>query len=153
MADRFDVVAVGVADEGAVVVLVVLRPDPRLVQDLGAQRRGLPEERVDGGAITGGEGDVRLPEAVARLLPADPEVGVVAHAVTDRLAEVQEERADLAIHQRHDLVHDHLADIGEVTLTLQEPADPGQVPSSAAASTIGPGALSSSAPGRPSLWR
>ena len=35
MADCFDVVAVGVADEGAVVVLVVLGPDPGFVQHFG----------------------------------------------------------------------------------------------------------------------
>ena len=37
MADRLDVVAVGVTDEAAVVVGVVLRPDPGLVQHRGAR--------------------------------------------------------------------------------------------------------------------
>ena len=36
VADRFDVVAVGVADEGAEVARVVLGELPRFVQDLGA---------------------------------------------------------------------------------------------------------------------
>ena len=46
VADGLDVVAVGVADEGAVVVGVVLRPQPGLVQRLGAQRRGRGVERL-----------------------------------------------------------------------------------------------------------
>src|SRR5688500_17312337 len=41
VADRLDVVAVGVADEGAEVGRVVLGPQPRLVQRLGAGRQRL----------------------------------------------------------------------------------------------------------------
>ena len=47
MADRLDVVAVGVADEGAVVVVVVLREVPGLVEHLCAEgHRGLEEART-----------------------------------------------------------------------------------------------------------
>jgi hypothetical protein len=42
--DGLDIVAVGVADERAEVVLVVLRPDARRVQDLSAHRDGRIEE-------------------------------------------------------------------------------------------------------------
>ena len=58
VADGFDVVAVGVADEGAEVVLVVLGPDARLVEHLGAVGDGDVEERLHGGAIGSGEGEV-----------------------------------------------------------------------------------------------
>src|SRR4051794_13237140 len=49
--DRLDVVAVRIADERAVVVLVVLRVDGRFVQHLGARRHRGREERVDLPAI------------------------------------------------------------------------------------------------------
>ena len=58
MTDGLDVVAVGVADEGAEVVLVVLGPQARLVQHLGAVGDGDVEERLHGGPVGGGEGDV-----------------------------------------------------------------------------------------------
>ena len=58
MADRLDVVAVGIAHERAVVVGVVLGPHPRLVQHLGAGGDGRVEERVDRRPVGGGEGDV-----------------------------------------------------------------------------------------------
>ena len=89
VADGFDVVAVGVADEGAEVVLVVLGPDARLVQHLGAVGDGGVEERLHGSPVGGGEGEVRLAEAVAGLLGADPEVRELG-AVADRLAEVED---------------------------------------------------------------
>ena len=51
MADRLDVVAVRVADERAVVALVVLGPDPRLVQRLRPERH---RRRVEGAYPLGG---------------------------------------------------------------------------------------------------
>ena len=39
----------------------------------------------------------------------------------------QEEGADLGVHQRRDLIHDHRADLAEVALALQQAADTGQV--------------------------
>ena len=75
VADRLDVVAVGIADEGAVVARVVLRPDARLMQDLRAGADGRGEEGVDELAVGCRESDVRLAETVAGRLPADPERG------------------------------------------------------------------------------
>src|SRR5262245_4095092 len=89
VADGFDVVAVGVADEGPVVAGVVLRPYPRLVQDLRAAGGGGLEEGVHRRAVRRGQGDVRLAEAVPGGLAADPEVRHGWHAVPDGLAEVQ----------------------------------------------------------------
>jgi hypothetical protein len=66
VADRLDVVAVRIADEGAVVVGVILGPDPRFVQDLGATGGGGGEEGPDGPAIRRREGDVRLAKTLAR---------------------------------------------------------------------------------------
>src|SRR5947207_14584260 len=67
VADRLDVVAVGITDEAAVVVRVVLGPHPRLVQHLGASRDRRVEEGVHRGAVGGQGRDVRLAEAVAGL--------------------------------------------------------------------------------------
>ena len=61
VADRFDVVAVRVADERAVVVVVVLGPDARLVQRLRPGRHGRRVEGPDPLGVLGGERDVRLP--------------------------------------------------------------------------------------------
>jgi len=49
--DGFDVIAVGVAHEDPVVVLVILRPQARFVQDLGARGRSGDIEGIHGGAI------------------------------------------------------------------------------------------------------
>src|SRR5690349_6206413 len=84
VADRLDVVAVGVADETAVVLLVVLREVPRLVQHLGPEADRSLDERVHGLAVRRGEGEVHLavgPEVLVGEL-RDPEVGLagaVAH--------------------------------------------------------------------------
>ena len=90
VADRLDVVPVRVAHERAVVGLVVLRPEPRLVQDRGAEGARRLAERPDRCAVRRSEGDVRLAEAVSRLLRSDPEVRPVRRAVTDRHAEVHD---------------------------------------------------------------
>ena len=92
MADGFDVVAVGVADERTEVVLVVLGPDARFVEHLGAVGDGGVEEGLHGSAVGSGEGEVRLAEAVAGVLGTDPEVREL-RAVADRLAEVEDPRA------------------------------------------------------------
>src|SRR5580698_11181206 len=63
-ADRLDVVAVGVPDEGAVVARVVLGPHPGRVEDLGAHALGGVEEGVHSRPIGGGEGDVGLAESL-----------------------------------------------------------------------------------------
>src|SRR4051812_41854745 len=90
VADSLDIVAVRVADEGPVVVLVVVLMDPRLVQHLGAVRHGGREELVHLRPARGRERDVRLAEAVTLAEFTDPEVGVAAGAVAD---------GDLEVHQ------------------------------------------------------
>ena len=55
VADRFDVVAVGVANEPAVVVRVVLGPHAWLVEHLGSGLDGGREEGIDGGPVGCGE--------------------------------------------------------------------------------------------------
>ncbi len=71
MADRLDVVAVGIEDEGGVVALVVVRPlaGRAVVASAGGERRVV--EGLDGVAVRGGEGDVEL--ALQRFAGADPE--------------------------------------------------------------------------------
>ncbi len=51
MADGLDVVAVGIANERPEVVLVVLGPQPRLVQHFSPVSDGDVEERLHGGAV------------------------------------------------------------------------------------------------------
>src|SRR6266511_1133786 len=61
VADRLDVVAVRIVRVGAVVMLVVLRPEPRLAVVLAARGQRRRVERVDGGAVWARERDVRRP--------------------------------------------------------------------------------------------
>ena len=76
MVDGLDVVAVGVADEGAEVAGVVLGPYPWRVQHLGPLRDRRVAERLHRVAVGRAERDVGLLADVAvRLLRADPEVG------------------------------------------------------------------------------
>lgn len=72
MADRFDVVAVRIQNEGRVVVGVVVWPQPgsAVLPAAGVQRRLV--ERLDLPTSIGTESDVD-PRRV-RLAPADPEV-------------------------------------------------------------------------------
>ena len=89
--DRLDVVAVRIPDERTVVVVVVLRPQPRFVQRLGTQRQGGVEERLHRLRALGREGDVDLPVRALGLPGGgvgDPETGVVG-AVTDGLTHIQ----------------------------------------------------------------
>ena len=92
VADRLDVVAVGIAYEGAVIARVVLRPDSRLMQDLRAGADGRGEEGVDQLAVGCRESDVRLAETVAGRLPANPERGTV-NAVSDDWTEFHDPSA------------------------------------------------------------
>ena len=90
VADSLDVVPVRVAYEGGVVVLVILRPHPRLVQDRDADGARRFAERQDRRTVRRGEGDVGLAETVPCRLRPDPEVRPVRRAVTDRHAEVHD---------------------------------------------------------------
>ncbi len=73
MADGFDVVAVWVSDEGAVVTRVVLGPEPRLVEHVGSLRHGGVEEGPHGRPVGSVERDVGLTETLAGLERPDPE--------------------------------------------------------------------------------
>ena len=89
--DPFDVVAVEVADEDGVVARVVLREDPRRVEDLGARVEGGLVHGVDLVGAEGVEGDVQLtslrasrrsdPEAREALATGDAD----GEGVTDRM--------------------------------------------------------------------
>lgn len=63
--DGLDVVAVQVAYEHAVVPRVVLGPEPRRMQHLGAEPDGGIVNGVDGCPVRCGEGDVHFAAAVA----------------------------------------------------------------------------------------
>jgi 1-acyl-sn-glycerol-3-phosphate acyltransferase len=90
VADGLDVVPVRVAHKGAVVVLVILGPHPRLVQDRGAEGPARFAECPDRLPARRGEGDVRFAEPVPGRLRPDPEVRPVRRSVTDRRAEVHD---------------------------------------------------------------
>jgi hypothetical protein len=65
VADRLDVVAVRMAYEGAVVVGVILGPDPRFMPHLGAPGGGGGEEIRDGFAIRSRQREVRPAKTLA----------------------------------------------------------------------------------------
>src|SRR5271156_5292452 len=87
MADGFDIVAVRVPDEGGEVALVVLRPQPRRVQRLGAQLdRG--EVKCPHRVVVGGrKGEVRFPVGPHACTFGDPEHRLTVPPVADGLAE------------------------------------------------------------------
>jgi hypothetical protein len=88
VAHRLDVIAVGVADEGAIVIGVIFGPNTRLVEHLGALTDGGVEEGAHRGAIGGLKGDVDLSIRLARGERADPERGFAIAPVADHPAEV-----------------------------------------------------------------
>jgi hypothetical protein len=73
MADRFDVVAVRIEDEGPIVARMVLRAKPRIAVIAPTCRHGRLMEAINSGALIGSKRDV---EGLARLALADPEVGL-----------------------------------------------------------------------------
>src|SRR5262245_33179452 len=85
VAHRLDVVAVGIEHEGAVIVRVIVRSQPRRAVVLAARRERRTIEGVDGGAVLGGESDVQA--AFEHAAAADPEI---------RLARVAEARVGVA---------------------------------------------------------
>src|SRR5687767_14744524 len=78
MADRLDVMAVGIEHEGRVIIRMVVRPQPRraVVPAAGRQRRAM--ERVYGGAILGHDRDMQ--RLLELALAADPEIRLAASA-------------------------------------------------------------------------
>lgn len=88
VADGFDVVAIWVADEGTVVVRVVLGPDARLMEHVGVSiDRGL-EERPHGAPVGCRERDMRLAEALAGGPRANPELWAGRHAEADGIPKI-----------------------------------------------------------------
>ena len=90
VANRLDIVAVRITDEGAVVAGVVLGPLPRRMENRGARVNRYLEEGAHRHTIGRGEGDVRLTEPLPRASRADPEVNLRLDTEADHLAEVQE---------------------------------------------------------------
>ena len=84
--DRFDVVAVRIPHESAVVSGVVLRPDSGLVQHFGASRCGGVEERSDCSAVLRSECNMGLAKSVTSLPGAYPEVRHRRHAIANNVA-------------------------------------------------------------------
>src|SRR5439155_14220498 len=73
VADGFDVVAIRIPDENAVVGRVVLRPQSRLVQHFrSGSHRGFVE-CDDGGAVRGGEGNMCFPGPIFGSGSTQPE--------------------------------------------------------------------------------
>ena len=71
MADRFDVVAVRIEDEGPIVVPMALRSKPRTAVVAPTRPDGRLMEGINSGAIIGSKRDM---EGLAWLALADPEV-------------------------------------------------------------------------------
>ena len=99
--DRFDIVAVRIPHEGAVVGGVVLRPNSGLVQHFGTCRLRGVEERSDGSAVLRSECNVGLAESVTGLPGAYPEVGPRRYAIADSLAALNDSST---AHRRQDRI-------------------------------------------------
>ena len=78
MADGLDVVTVRVEHEGAVVVRVVVRPQPRRAIVLAAGRERRVIERIDRRSIV--RGDRHVQRTIDPALGADPEIRLAADA-------------------------------------------------------------------------
>src|SRR5260370_24623266 len=84
VADRFDVIAVRVANERAVVGRVVLGPHLRLVERLSPGRGRGVRECPDRGTVRRDESDGGLAKPVPGGLLADPQVRPARRTVDDR---------------------------------------------------------------------
>src|SRR5664280_3565564 len=87
MANCLDVVAVGIAYEGAEVVRVVLRPHPGLVQHLCARGHRRIEEGLHGGTIGCREREVGLTEPLPGRSWPDPELRFGRGSEADHLSD------------------------------------------------------------------
>src|SRR5450631_1464128 len=90
MANGLDVVPIGVSNEGAEVVRVVLGPEPWFVQHLGALADRSVKELLYRGARAGREGDVRFSKSIATIEWSDPEGGHRRHAEANDGAKVHD---------------------------------------------------------------
>jgi hypothetical protein len=73
MADRFNVVAVRIEDEGPIVAWMVLGSKPRTAVVAPTRRHGRLMEGINGEAVIGSKRDV---QGLPWLALADPEVGL-----------------------------------------------------------------------------
>jgi hypothetical protein len=90
VADGFDVVAVGVTDERAVVVGVVFGPQSRFVEHVSILGNRSSEEGVDGGATGRGEGQMCFAKTLPRRLPPNTEFEIWWRAVGNDVVEFED---------------------------------------------------------------
>src|SRR5882724_1777767 len=72
--DGFDIVAVGIEHEGAVIIGMIMRPEPRRAVVAAARRHRRRVEGIDQCTGIGGEGD--MSPLADSLIVADPEIGL-----------------------------------------------------------------------------
>src|SRR5439155_17214950 len=78
MADSLDVVAIGIEDEGGVIVGMIMRPEPRLAIVAPACRNRSHVEFIHDLAAIGGKGDVHM--SFGLFAGADPEIRLLSLA-------------------------------------------------------------------------
>jgi hypothetical protein len=90
VADRLDIVAIGIAHKGAVVVGVVLGPQARLVKHVHTHLGSGGEELTNGCTTRRDKSDVALPKAFAGLTWPNPELRLAIDTEADDLAELHD---------------------------------------------------------------
>jgi hypothetical protein len=93
MTNGLDVVTIGVSNEGAEVIRMVLGPEPWFVQHLGALADRSVKELLYGGASACRESDVRFSKSLATVEWSDPERGHRRHAETNDGAKIHDASA------------------------------------------------------------
>jgi len=88
MADGFDIVAVGIAEERAVIVGMVLGPYLGLMQYLRPDGHTRFEECPDRGPVGRGECNMRLMKAFTGASGCDPEIRLGSDSVSDDVSEI-----------------------------------------------------------------
>lgn len=86
--DGLDVVAIGIAHKGAVVVVVIFRPQTRLMKDLRIQSGGGIKEQTHSITTRRDKCDMTLPKAFTSRAWANPELRLRIDAETDDLPEL-----------------------------------------------------------------
>src|SRR5579859_7451929 len=79
MAYGLDIVAIGIQDKGAIIVVVIMRPEARCAMVLAAGRHSRFVKGIDTGTILGGECDMCPGNILAN---ANPEIGLALGPVT-----------------------------------------------------------------------
>jgi hypothetical protein len=90
MAHRFDIVAVGIAHKGSVVVGMVERPQLRLVKDVRACSGCCSKELAHRGTARGNKGNVAFAKTFTGLTRSDPELRLRTDAESHDIAEVHD---------------------------------------------------------------